>query len=123
MAFDPEIHAFDKKSGFILDKRTGALAGHQPIPLPAVPAGVEFPKWVPVHESHVVRKMVQGAPDHIAVPAWPEFHVDRVSGMVTVLVADAGSEARAMSAPAPAVSPEPIVEAAPVAASLAEPAV
>jgi multidrug resistance efflux pump len=57
----------------------------------------EFPKYVPVHESHVVRKQGIGEiPEVVAVPAFPEHHVDR-DGTVKVLVVDAEHEAKATS--------------------------
>lgn len=52
----------------------------------------EFPKWVRVHESHVVREDGRV----VTVPAFPGFHVNRVDGEVTVMVADAEEEAKAM---------------------------
>lgn len=66
--------------------------------------GGEFPKWVTPDESHIVRQKVEGAPDHVSTPGWPEYHVNRVDGSVTVLVKDADEEARALAA---AKAPEP----------------
>ena len=53
----------------------------------------EFPKWVEVHESHVHRE--EGKPP--VVPRFPDFHVARDGGSITVLVTDAEHEARATS--------------------------
>lgn len=50
----------------------------------------EFPKWVEPHASHVER---QG--DHLSVAHFP-FHVDR-KGVVSVLVADADEEKKALA--------------------------
>lgn len=82
----------------------------------------EWPRWVAPHESHVLRKTAEGAPAHVSVPDWPEFHVDR-EGNVTVLVQNEDEEARALAekvdaspadeppteadAPAPPAAPEP----------------
>ncbi len=55
----------------------------------------EWPKWVVPHESHVVRKKADGAPDHVSVTDFEDFHVDRVTGEVTVLVKDEEDERRA----------------------------
>lgn len=56
-----------------------------------------YPKWVPVHESYIVRKEgEEGGDVHISVPLFPEFHVDR-DGTVTVLVADEEEARRASS--------------------------
>lgn len=83
MAFDPEKHELDP----------------------------DWPKWVEPHESQIVRKSSPGAPDHISTPNWPEFHVDRVSGTVSVLVSNKDEEKRALSAQeeAPVVD-EPVLE-------------
>lgn len=66
----------------------------------------EFPKWVVPHDSHVLRKMEGSAPVHISAPEWPEIHVNRVDGVVTVLVNSQQEEARALAD----VTPEPVVE-------------
>jgi hypothetical protein len=46
-----------------------------------VVSDIEYPKFVKPHPSHVV---TQG--DHVSTPAFPEFHVDRMTREVTVLV-------------------------------------
>lgn len=51
----------------------------------------DFPKWVAPHASHVDR-----IGDHVSVPHFPEFHVDR-KGNLTVLVRDAEEESRALA--------------------------
>jgi hypothetical protein len=74
---------------------------------------VEFPKWIVPHASHVARQKVDqkrtrpgsenslraaGADEeHISTPAWPDFHVSRITGEVTVLVKDAKEEALALA--------------------------
>jgi hypothetical protein len=69
----------------------------------------EFPKWVVVHESHVVRSGVVVATDTeeeakaraasypVRVPMFAAHHVAR-DGTVTVLVHDADEEAKALGA-------------------------
>lgn len=57
---------------------------------------VAFPKWIAVHESHVVRtKADDDAPVHVSVPKFPSYHVSR-DGTVTVLVNDEDEERIAM---------------------------
>ena len=68
----------------------------------------EWPKWVVPHESHVVRKKVDGAPDHVSVTDFEESHVNRVDGSVTVLVKDEADEQRATSARPEPEAEEPI---------------
>lgn len=63
--------------------------------------GAEFPKWVKPDDSHIVRKEVPGYPDAVSTPAWPQFHVSRDDGSVTVLVKDADEEACALAAAKP----------------------
>jgi len=58
---------------------------------------IEWPKWVVPHASHIVRTTAANAPDHVSTPAWTGCHVNRVDGVVTVLVADAEEEARAIA--------------------------
>lgn len=72
----------------------------------------EWPKWVAPHESHVVRKKADGAPDHVSVTDFADFHVDRVTGEVTVMVKDEEDERRAaaeLKAEEPVADPEPLV--------------
>lgn len=59
----------------------------------------EFPKYVEVHESHVVKQVAPhgDAPPHISIKGFAGHHVDR-DGKVTVLVHDADEEAKAMAA-------------------------
>lgn len=52
----------------------------------------EYPKFVDVHPSHVVR-----TGDHVSVPNFSHHHVDR-DGAVTVWVKDAEEEAKALAA-------------------------
>src|SRR5580692_8483133 len=91
MAFDPENHEIDPQSGFMVHKDTGHPIGLVPPPLHS-PHDIEWPKWVKVHDSHILRKKVDGAPDHVSVPAYPEYHVDRLTGDVSVLVHDEDQE-------------------------------
>lgn len=52
----------------------------------------DYPKYVSVDPSHIVR-----ANGHISVPAFPNFHIDR-DGHVTVCVDNAEDEAKAVGA-------------------------
>lgn len=60
----------------------------------------EYPKWVLVHLSHVHTKLGGDGQEHFSVPAFPEFHVDRLTRLVSVLVHDAEDEAKALADPA-----------------------
>jgi hypothetical protein len=53
----------------------------------------DWPKWVVVHESHVQRDKNGKV---LSVPAYPGFHLSRVDGEVTVMVADHEEEAKAV---------------------------
>lgn len=53
--------------------------------------GSDFPKWVEPHRSHIEQKG-----DVIAVPGF-EWHVDRDTKVVNVLVNDAEHEAKALA--------------------------
>jgi hypothetical protein len=88
----------------------------------------EFPKWVKVHDSHIVRKEsdvgvaidpATGAArqytalPHVSTPAWQDFHVNREDGSVTVLVKDAEEEAKALADAQPVEHAEPPEETEP----------
>lgn len=94
MAFDPNQHKLDAQ-GFIVDKDSGHRVGMEN-PQVASPKDVEFPKWVAVHDSHVVKQNAAGEP-HISVARWP-FEIDRVTNVVRVLVQNAQDEAEAIAA-------------------------
>ena len=69
----------------------------------------EYPKFVEVNESLVHRKpSVDGTPDHVSVPEFPDFHVAR-DGKVTVMVHSADEEKHAAGTDRPheAISEEP----------------
>jgi hypothetical protein len=55
----------------------------------------EFPKWVTPHTNHIVE--LQGGAK--ITPQFPEFHVARADGKVTVLVRDANEEKLAVEDP------------------------
>jgi hypothetical protein len=75
----------------------------------------EWPKWVKVHVAHIFKQKAQegqlrqgydnalvigdSGPDHMSVPAFKDFHVDRATGEVTVLVNNADEEKSALSDP------------------------
>jgi hypothetical protein len=94
MALD-QRHEIDPRTGFAVDKDTGHIVGLMPAPPPRVALGIEWPKWIVPHESHIVRREVEGAPDHVSTPGYPDFHVNRADGVVTVLVKDEEDEKRA----------------------------
>lgn len=106
MALDPEKHEIDPATGFAVDKESGQLIGVTQAPVKRLTDEVDWPKWVIPHPGHVVRKQVDGAPDQVNTPAFPEHHVDRVSGGVTVLVATPEQEAVALSDPSGAAPQE-----------------
>lgn len=108
MAFDSKTHEIDPRTGFQVDKETGHLVGLMSKPHQPVAADAEWPKWIVPHASHVVRTATGDAPDHVSTPAFPEFHVNRATGEVTVLVHDAEDEARAL---ATLVTPGPAPDA------------
>ena len=94
MAFDRDVHIIDPATGFATDARTGAILGVQQSPVAAPVAGSDFPKWVTVHDDRVKVKRAHGAPPHVWVDGFADFHVAR-DGVVTVLVEDAEGEALA----------------------------
>lgn len=104
MAFDPEVHTLDA-AGFQVDKVTGAKAGIDQAPLaaPSAVVGAEYPKWVKVHTSHIVKSHAE----HVSTPAFPTFHIDRVTKDVFVQVADAEEEAKALADAAKPVEVKP----------------
>lgn len=83
MGFNPAEHKMEPNSGLVPPTNPGV----------AIP----YPKWVKPHDSHVVKKETPGAPDHVSTPGFPEFHVNRGDGIVTVLVNDAAEEAKALA--------------------------
>ncbi len=92
-AFDPNIHEIDPKTGFQVDKDTGHFSGLvAKAPASGVVVDREWPKWVSVHESHINRRKTEGEPDYISTPAFPNFHVQRGAGDVTVLVRNEDEE-------------------------------
>lgn len=102
MAFDPEHHDVDPKTGFHVHKGTEAVVGLAPAPKPKAFVDPDYPAWVKVHANHVVRS----ATGHVSVPDYPVFHIDRLTQEITVLVEDAADEAKALSDPK-AIKSEP----------------
>jgi hypothetical protein len=96
MAFDQDKHGFDQH-GFQIDKASGHRIGLDPAPAARVSPDKEYPKWVTPHPSHIVRKETPDAPEHVSTPQFPQFHIDRLTKAVTVLVADAKEEAKALA--------------------------
>lgn len=101
---DPNQHVVDPDTGFHVDKDTGRLVGIEEAVKPQPQLNPEWPKWVVPDESHVSRVKREGFPDHVTAPLWSDFHVNRVDGVVTVLVKDEDEEHRALAA---AKAPEP----------------
>ena len=102
MAFDPNAHFIDPTTGFVHDRDTGHPTGLFAKPIARVSDDQDFPKWVVPHVSHIH----QDNYGNTAVPRFPEFHVRREDGAITVLVHDADEEALAL---ADAVSHEEII--------------
>lgn len=100
MAFDANQHEYDAQ-GFMIDKTTKQRVGLENPPPAAPPKDNDYPKWVPVHPSQVVRKG-----DYASTPNWPTFSVDRITRAITVLVKDADEEAKAVAD----INPPPKVE-------------
>lgn len=70
------------------------LTGIVPAPLPKHPdEGAAFPKWIKPDPSHVVTD----ASGNISVAGF-DFHIDRVTKEVTVLVVDEEAEKVALAA-------------------------
>ena len=89
-----ERHEIDPKTGFMVHKETGQPVGIFEAPPKEFHDDPDWPKWVTPHADQIVRTN-----DHVSVPAFPEFHVNRLDGSVTVLVANEDEEKAAMSAP------------------------
>src|SRR5674476_898112 len=89
--FDQENHTIDPQTGFVIHKDDGHLIGIEQEPASVV-RGVAWPKWVVPHDSQVQRKKTEGAPDHVSTPGFTDYHVNRVTGEVTVLVANEDEE-------------------------------
>ena len=84
MAFDPQVHAYDK-DGFIVHKTLGHKIGIDNVPVHS--ESTEWPKWVAVHGSHILGGVA---------PEFKETFRAR-DGSLTVLVHDAAEEAKAMA--------------------------
>lgn len=97
MTIDPNQHVIDIHTGFAKDKDTGHIVGLEQKPHVS-PQGVEWPKWVKPHESHIFVKKVEGFPDHVSTPQFEQCSVNRANGEVTVLVKDEDEESKALAA-------------------------
>jgi hypothetical protein len=106
MAIDPDKHVIDPETGFALDRQSGRPVGLVPPPALRTTHETEYPKWVEPHASQVVR---QG--DNVVTPGFATMFLGR-DGVVTVLVADADEEERALSDLAPPAADPSIDEAA-----------
>lgn len=100
--FDPKLHYYDQ-DGFMRDKKTNHMIGVQQAPPAHHPdEGAEYPKWVTPHPGHV-----KGTGDSLSTPLFPQHHVNRVSGDVTVLVHTAAEAALAAADPNAKPAPKP----------------
>lgn len=98
MAIDQNQHVSDVDTGFIVDKDSGHLVGIEQAPVVPSPVDQAFPKWVKAEDSQVFRKQVPGYPDVISTPNFADYHVNRDTGEVTVLVTNEDEESIATSA-------------------------
>lgn len=105
MALTADNHIIDPVTSFAVNPDTGHPIGLVPAPIPVVSDERDYPTWVTPHESQIVRKQVDGAPDHVSTPGFEYCHVNRVDGSVTVLVHDEDEEKIATSAYEP-IEPE-----------------
>jgi hypothetical protein len=72
-------------------------------------ADADWPKWVEIHPSQIVRKESGDAPASVSVAGFEHFF-DRVTGAVKVLVHNAEDEARALAEKVEAKVEEPAAE-------------
>lgn len=86
MALTKDNHVIDPNTGFAVHPETGHPVGLVAAPHARVNAAEDYPKWVEPHASHIIRKEVPGAPDHISVLRFKDWHKNRETGAVTVLV-------------------------------------
>lgn len=104
-AFDPAIHGIDPVTGYQIDKESGTFSGLvQKTFENAAEAVSDFPKWVVASIDHIVMKQDGDGPVHVSTPDFPDFHVNRETKEVTVLVHDEDEEKKAVSgkqSPAP----------------------
>jgi hypothetical protein len=112
MAFNHENHTIDPATGYQVHKDTGHRIGLDQAPPQPTGNDREWPKWVAVHDSHVMRRKMEGAPDHVSVPAFPDFHVNRNDGVVTVLVRNEDEEKLAAAEYKEPGAPVPVDDAA-----------
>lgn len=96
MVYDPQNHTLDPVTGYARHADSGHIIGLEQAPLASAVVDPDWPKWVDVHDSHVVRKHVYGAPDSLSTPGWKDFHVGR-DGKVQVLALNENDEKRASS--------------------------
>jgi hypothetical protein len=94
--YDPKTHKIDPATGFMVDRETGVPAGLVPRPHLPVSDERDYPKWVVVHDSHVVRQKMDGYPEHVSTPSYVNSHVNRLNGEVTVMVANEDEEKAAV---------------------------
>lgn len=99
MAYDPDNHAIDPKTGFLVHKDTGHMVGIEQAPAAKVHHDKEWPKWVPLNESYVERVKLEPAPavdgdgkaplaPVLRVHGFTHYHVNRGDNVVTVPVHD-----------------------------------
>lgn len=74
------------------DPDTGHLVGIEQAPVKSASHPNEYPKWVEVSASHVIRQKVEGLPDQVSVLGDWNHHTNRVDGKVMVLVENEEAE-------------------------------
>lgn len=97
-AFNSDFHDIDPATGFQIDKASGTFSGLvQKTFENAAEAVSDFPKWVVANVDHIVMKQDGDGPVHISTPGFPDFHVNRETKEVTVLVHDEDEEKKAIN--------------------------
>jgi hypothetical protein len=107
MAFDPQTHEIDPSTGFMRDKESGHHVGLHQAPVKRVNDETDWPKWVTPHDSHIVKQAAGRGPTHLSTPRFPNYHVNRADGSVTVLVANEEEEKLALGEYQPPGNPAP----------------
>ena len=100
MTYDPAKDRIDAKTGFALDRRTGQPIGMLPLAIrKAKDDGSPYPKWVPVHSSHLLHGVKVNGVERagLSVVDFTQFHLDRVTKVMSVTVNDEAEEERAAS--------------------------
>lgn len=97
MALTKDNHVIDPHTGFAVDPNSGHPVGLVAKPHGRIDLSDEYPKWVEPHASHIVRKEMPGAPDHVSVKRFADWHINRETGALTVLVKNDAEEKLALA--------------------------